>query len=134
MTGRARWDRLFPMPAFSFAIAPRAADHWLSIALWWFIVLWLGYLGGAVASFLTVVWDRLGTGEGFVFPRSRCPECDHEIRWYHNVPVLGWIMLGGRCYDCGARIPVKHPLIELAFALVFIFAGLPIMHWFFKRL
>ena len=66
--------------------------------------------------------------------RSRCPECDHEIRWYHNVPVLGWIMLGGRCYDCGARIPVKHPLIELAFALVFIFAGLPIMHWFFKRL
>ena len=99
-------------------------DRLLTAGLWWFAILWLGALGGCVGSFLTVVWDRLGTGEGFVLPRSRCPECDHEIRWYHNLPIVGWFLLRGRCYDCGSRIPVKHPLIEAAFALLFIGAGL----------
>jgi leader peptidase (prepilin peptidase)/N-methyltransferase len=59
-----------------------------------------------------------------VFPRSRCPECDHEIRWYHNLPIVGWFLLRGRCYDCGSRIPIKHPLIEAAFALAFMGIGL----------
>lgn len=107
-----------------FAISSRTTDHVLTSGIWWLIVIWLGFFGGAVGSFLTVVWDRLGTGEGFVLPRSRCPECDHVIRWYHNVPVLGWLLLRGRCYDCGSRIPIKHPLIELMFALLFIAAGL----------
>jgi prepilin signal peptidase PulO-like enzyme (type II secretory pathway) len=106
------------------AISARTTDHLLTSALWWFAVLWLGAFGGCVASFLTVVWDRLGTGEGFVLPRSRCPECDHELRWYHNLPIVGWFLLGGRCYDCGSRIPFKHPLIEAIFALIFIAIGL----------
>ncbi len=102
----------------------QTTDHVLTSGMWWCAVIWLGFFGGAVGSFLTVVWDRLGTGEGFVLPRSRCPECDRPIRWYHNVPVIGWLLLGGRCYDCGSRIPFKHPLIELAFALLFIAIGL----------
>lgn len=110
------------------AISPRTTDHMLTSGLWWFAILWLGMFGGAVGSFLTVVWDRLGAGEGFVVPRSRCPECDHLIRWYHNVPVVGWLLLGGRCYDCGSRIPLKHPLIELAFALLFILIGMLVMN------
>jgi leader peptidase (prepilin peptidase)/N-methyltransferase len=40
------------------------------------------------------------------------------------VPVVGWLLLRGRCYDCGSRIPIKHPLIELAFALLFIVFGM----------
>jgi leader peptidase (prepilin peptidase)/N-methyltransferase len=110
-----------------FALSFRTTDHLLTSGMWWFVVLWLGALGGCVGSFLTVVWDRLGTGEGIVFPRSRCPECDHELRWYHNVPVIGWLMLRGRCYDCGSRIPWKHPLIEAAFALAFIGVGLAVL-------
>lgn len=106
------------------AVSPRTTDHVLTAALWWFVVIWLGCLGGCVGSFLTVVWDRLGTGEGIVFPRSRCPECDHEIRWYHNLPIVGWLVLGGRCYDCGARIPIKHLLVECLFAALFILVGL----------
>jgi leader peptidase (prepilin peptidase)/N-methyltransferase len=102
----------------------QSADHWLSTAMWWFVILWLGAVGGCVGSFLTVVWDRMGTGEGIVFPASHCPECDHPLRCYHNVPVLGWIVLGGRCYDCGERIPIKHPLVEAIFALMFILIGL----------
>jgi leader peptidase (prepilin peptidase)/N-methyltransferase len=99
-------------------------DRLLTDVLWWMAVIWFACLGGCIGSFLTVVWDRLGTGEGFVLPRSRCPECDHAIRWYHNIPVLGWILLGGRCYDCASRIPAKHPLIEAIFALAFVFIGL----------
>jgi leader peptidase (prepilin peptidase) / N-methyltransferase len=102
-------------------------DRLLTSVLWWLTILWFGFLGGCVGSFITVVWDRLGTGEGFVLPRSRCPECDHLIRWYHNVPVLGWLLLRGRCYDCGSRIPFKHPLIEAVFALIFVFLGLAIL-------
>jgi leader peptidase (prepilin peptidase)/N-methyltransferase len=105
-------------------VSLRTTDHVLTAGMWWIAVIFLGCLGGCVASFLTVVWDRLGTGEGFVFPSSRCPECDHEIRWYHNLPIVGWLLLRGRCYDCGARISVKHPLVEAVFALAFILIGL----------
>jgi leader peptidase (prepilin peptidase)/N-methyltransferase len=105
-------------------------DRLLTDILWCLAIFWWAAFGGCVGSFLTVVWDRLGTGEGFVLPRSRCPECDHAIRWYHNVPVVGWLLLRGRCYDCGSRIPIKHPLIEAVFALVFVFVGLAIMRRF----
>jgi hypothetical protein len=108
---------------FCLAVSFRTTDYVLTEAMWWFLVLWLGALGGCVGSFLTVVWDRMGTHEGFVFPRSRCPECDHEIRWYHNIPIVGWLLLRGRCYDCGARIPIKHLLIEAAFAVAFMAIG-----------
>ena len=105
-------------------VSPSTFDHAMTTALWWFAIVWLGCLGGCVGSFLNVVWDRLGTGEGFVFPRSRCPECDRAIRWYHNLPVVGWLVLRGRCYECGARIPLKHPLVEACFAAAFIALGL----------
>jgi leader peptidase (prepilin peptidase)/N-methyltransferase len=113
------------------AVSPRAMDNALTTAMWWLAVAWLAAIGGCVGSFLTVVWDRLGTGEGIVVPPSRCPECDHKLRWYHNLPIIGWIMLRGRCYDCGARIPIKHPIIEAFFALVFILIGLPILYQMF---
>jgi leader peptidase (prepilin peptidase)/N-methyltransferase len=106
-----------------FGISLRTTDDVLTSVMWWLAVVWFGVLGGCVGSFLTVVWDRLGTGEGIVVPRSRCPECDHEIRWYHNLPIIGWFLLRGRCYDCGARIPLKHPLVEALFAVLFILIG-----------
>lgn len=105
-------------------ISPTFRDHASGVALWWFAVLWLGSLGGCLGSFLTVVWDRRGTDRGIVFPPSHCEECGHSIRWYHNIPVWGWVLLGGRCRDCGARIPFKHPLIEGIFAAAFITVGI----------
>jgi leader peptidase (prepilin peptidase)/N-methyltransferase len=56
-------------------------------------------------------------------PRSRCPHCGHDIRWQHNVPVLGWLWLRGRCADCSARISVRYPLVELAGGVIFGFAA-----------
>lgn len=46
-------------------------------------------------------------------PRSFCPKCKNQLRWYHNVPVLSWMMLGGRCGFCKDPIPVRYPSIEL---------------------
>ena len=106
------------------AVEAQTVNVVLTTAMWWSAILWFAFLGGCVGSFLNVVWDRLGTGEGFVYPGSRCSECDHELRWYHNLPVLGWLILRGRCYDCHEPIPVKHPLVEGLFAAAFITAGL----------
>jgi leader peptidase (prepilin peptidase)/N-methyltransferase len=107
-----------------FAVSARTVDHGLTAVMWWSAVVWLGCVGGCVGSFLNVVWDRLGTDQGIVYPRSRCPECDHELRWYHNIPMLGWLMLRGRCYDCGSRIGVKHLVVEAIFAAIFVGIGL----------
>ncbi|KAF0807956.1 leaderpeptidase and N-methyltransferase [Alcanivorax xiamenensis] len=53
-----------------------------------------------------------------VVPRSRCPHCDHAIRWHENIPVMSWLVLKGRCSACGQGISSRYPLIELLSALV----------------
>ncbi|HEY3261176.1 MAG TPA: prepilin peptidase [Pseudonocardiaceae bacterium] len=76
-------------------------------------------LGLAVGSFLNVVVHRVPRGESLVSPGSHCPACDRPIRARHNVPVLGWLVLRGRCADCGAPIAPRYPLVEAGTALVF---------------
>ena len=83
------------------------------------ILLWFTLLGACIGSFLNVVVYRLPRGESLIHPGSRCPACGHPIRWYHNIPVFGWLMLRGRCYDCGARISARYPLVEAAVAGLF---------------
>jgi len=81
-------------------------------------------LGLAVGSFLNVVIHRVPAGVSLVRPPSACPECGHRIRARDNVPLLGWLALRGRCRDCGARIPVRYPLVELAGGLAFLLVAL----------
>lgn len=88
----------------------------MSAAQWWVFVVWIGLLGGCLGSFFNVVLYRLPRGESVVWPGSHCPKCNHAIRVWHNLPVLGWLMLRGRCYDCKAPISPRYPLIEAAFA------------------
>lgn len=52
-------------------------------------------------------------------PRSRCPHCGHQIRAHENIPVLGWLMLRGKCAGCGAAISARYPLVEIATGLLF---------------
>jgi leader peptidase (prepilin peptidase)/N-methyltransferase len=81
-------------------------------------------LGAAVGSFLNVCIYRLPEGLSVVSPRSRCPVCGHEIGWRDNVPVLGWLLLRGRCRGCGTRISAQYPLVELTTALLWLAAAL----------
>ncbi|MBU2600750.1 MAG: prepilin peptidase [Actinobacteria bacterium] len=76
--------------------------------------------GGVVGSFLNVVIHRLPMKQSIVSPGSRCPECGHGIRRRHNIPVLGWLMLKGRCHDCDAAISLRYPGVEALTALLFL--------------
>jgi leader peptidase (prepilin peptidase) / N-methyltransferase len=84
----------------------------------WLVGVFVFLLGLVVGSFMTVVIARVPVGESIVRPRSRCPMCGAEIRNRDNVPVIGWLLLRGRCRDCHARIPVRYPLVELSTAVL----------------
>ncbi|MGH7550098.1 MAG: prepilin peptidase [Gemmatimonadota bacterium] len=81
-------------------------------------VLLSGLLGLVVGSFLNVLIVRLPEGRSVVRPRSHCPRCGRTLRWYHNVPLLSWFVLRGRCAWCGDRIGWQYPLVELATAAI----------------
>ncbi|MEW6530314.1 MAG: prepilin peptidase [Thermodesulfobacteriota bacterium] len=76
--------------------------------------------GAVVGSFLNVVIVRLPAGESVVTPRSKCPWCGHPIRWYDNIPMVSYLVLNGRCRDCGNRFSIRYFLVELTAALVFL--------------
>ncbi len=77
-------------------------------------------LGGLlVGSFLNVVAHRLPRGESLSRPRSRCPGCGAPVRPYDNVPVLSWLLLRGRCRDCGEPISAGYPLVEATTGALF---------------
>lgn len=81
-------------------------------------------LGLVVGSFLNVVIWRVPRGESVVRPPSHCPHCDARVRARDNVPLLGWLLLRGRCRDCGHGISRRYPLVELATGLVFVVMAL----------
>ena len=75
--------------------------------------------GAIIGSFLTVVAHRVPAGESIVRPGSACPSCGEPVRWQHNVPIVSWLALRGRCAHCGARVSWRYPAIEAGTALVF---------------
>jgi leader peptidase (prepilin peptidase)/N-methyltransferase len=77
-------------------------------------------LGLIIGSFLNVVIHRLPQGQSVVTPRSRCASCGGELRAIDNVPVVSYLMLGGRCRQCQARISIRYPIVELATMAVFV--------------
>ncbi|MCV4065276.1 prepilin peptidase [Pseudomonas aeruginosa] len=106
----------------------------------WAVVLWFGVLGLCVGSFVNAFcyrWPIIkGVGEyadgkrlqelvakhgkfTLASPRSACPCCQSKVRAHHNIPVVGWLWLMGKCRDCGARISWKYPAVELLFGAVF---------------
>jgi leader peptidase (prepilin peptidase)/N-methyltransferase len=77
-------------------------------------------VGLAIGSFMTVVAARVPAGTSVVRPRSACPSCGTEIANRDNVPVLGWLLLRGRCRTCGERISIRYPILELATAVLIV--------------
>ncbi len=76
--------------------------------------------GLAFGSFLNVCIYRLPRGLSVVSPRSACPGCKQPIAFYDNIPVLSWMILGGRCRNCKTRISPRYWMIELLTALLFL--------------
>ncbi|MBN2291530.1 MAG: prepilin peptidase [Pirellulales bacterium] len=85
-----------------------------------FLFAWLFALGGSVGSFLNVVIYRLPAGMSLIRPGSHCPTCEASIRWHDNVPIFGWLMLRGRCRDCGCKISARYPIVEALVASMFV--------------
>jgi leader peptidase (prepilin peptidase) / N-methyltransferase len=75
-------------------------------------------VGAIFGSFLNVVAYRLPRGESLSRPRSRCPQCQTQIKAYDNVPVLSWLALRGRCRACRAPISARYPLVEAVTGLL----------------
>lgn len=99
-------------------------------------LLWWAAVGACIGSFLNVVVYRWPAGKSIVRPRSYCPLCGHDIRGRDNLPVVGWLALGGRCRDCRALISIRYPLVELLTALVFVLMLVPYWggteYWIFR--
>ena len=82
-------------------------------------ILACGFVWGAMlGSFLNVVVHRVPRGASVVHGRSRCPRCGAAVRARDNVPVVGWLLLHGRCRDCAAPISLRYPLVEAGCGLL----------------
>lgn len=79
-----------------------------------------GVFGALIGSFLNVVAFRLPRGESLVTPGSHCPGCGAAVRPWHNVPVVGWLVLRGRCHDCRAPISSRYPIVEALTAALYV--------------
>jgi len=83
----------------------------------------LAVLGLAVGSFLNVCIHRIPRGQSLNSPPSRCPFCECRLRWIDNIPVLSYLLLGGRCRKCRARISIRYPIVELITMALFVIHG-----------
>ena len=93
-------------------------------AAYWLIAFWLFAVGGAIGSFLNVVVYRVPRRMSLIAPGSHCPACKHPVRWFDNVPMLGWLLLRGKCRDCHVAISVRYPTVEAITATLFLVLGL----------
>lgn len=78
-----------------------------------FILFWVCVVGLCMGSFFNVVILRSLSGESIVFPPSKCPHCNHKLYPWHNIPVLSYIFLRGKCHFCKEKISLQYPIIEL---------------------
>jgi len=88
-----------------------------------FAYICLGAFGLLFGSFANVLIWRVPRGESIVSPGSHCPKCGHDIRWYDNIPVVSWLVLRGRCRDCGEPIAWRYPVVEVASGALWVVAG-----------
>ncbi len=85
------------------------------------ILIWVGLFGLAVGSFLNVVIYRLPRKINMSRGRSVCPSCSLQLRWYHNIPLISYLFLRGKCGFCGSRISARYPTVELINGLFYLY-------------
>lgn len=84
-----------------------------------YIAFWIFITGLCIGSFLNVVILRGLSKESIVFPPSKCPKCQHALKWWHNIPLLSYILLRGKCYFCHEKISPQYFVVELLTGLLF---------------
>lgn len=95
-----------------------------------YVLMWVCLVGLCLGSFFNVVILRTLANESIVFPPSKCPKCGNRLKWWHNIPVLSYVLLRGKCYFCKEKISIQYPIVELLtmvlFGLTFIKFGFSI--------
>ncbi len=86
----------------------------------WYVMSFI--LGTCIGSYLNVVIYRVPAEMSLSTPGSHCPKCKKEIFWYHNIPLLSWLLLRGKCANCASRISIRYFLIELLTGILFLLA------------
>lgn len=87
-----------------------------------FIILFLFIfcIGTVIGSFLNVVILRAFSGESIILPPSKCPKCKNKLKWWHNIPILSYILLRGKCYFCKEKISIQYPIVEFITGVIFV--------------
>lgn len=85
-----------------------------------YIIFWVCIFGLCLGSFFNVVILRSLSGESIVFPASKCPVCGNKLKPWHNIPVLSYIFLKGKCAFCKEKISLQYPIIELSTMLLYL--------------
>jgi len=78
-----------------------------------FAYIFVFITGICIGSFLNVCIHRLPLEKSVIHPPSACPKCSHQIKWYENLPLLSYIILGGKCSSCKVPISIRYPFVEL---------------------
>ena len=84
-----------------------------------YILFWICIIGLCLGSFFNVVILRSLSDESIIFPPSKCPKCGNKLYWWHNIPLLSYAALRGKCYFCKEKISIQYPIIELLTMLLF---------------
>jgi len=95
-----------------------ANGEWMILLALLVQVLWVFAFGACVGSLLNVLVYRLPLGLDVVSPSSRCPNCETKLTWRENIPILGWLMLRGKCRFCRSAISPEYPIVEAFTALL----------------
>ncbi|BBG65486.1 leader peptidase (prepilin peptidase) / N-methyltransferase [Hydrogenimonas sp.] len=82
-------------------------------------ILFALFIGLAIGSFLNVLIVRIPKGENIAFPASHCPKCGNALKWWHNIPLVSWVVLQGKCAYCKSPISRIYPIVELLTGLIF---------------
>ncbi len=85
------------------------------------ILIWIGLFGLAIGSFLNVVIYRVPRDVKFLAPRSACPHCNNQLKWYHNIPLFSFLFLRGKCAFCKKTISMRYPIVELVNSLFYLY-------------